>query len=280
MSTLYIVATPIGNLKDLSHRAQETLKQVDWIAAEDTRTSKVLLDQYGIESKLIAYHAHNEAAASEGLIQKLQAGQSIALISDAGTPTIQDPGYHLVHKARLAGIPVIPIPGPSALIAALSVSGLSLEQGFRFVGFLPAKASGREKVLNTLSTERIPLIFYEAPHRIAECLQSIKTCFGGQREVLIARELTKKFEQTVMTTLDQSLQWITDNTIPCRGEFVVVVAGEKAPVVDVADTQTEAWLQELLAVMPLKQAVQIIATVTQLPKNQIYEQALILKKQT
>lgn len=279
MSTLYIVATPIGNLKDLSHRAQETLKQVDWIAAEDTRTSKILLDHYGIENKLIAYHVHNEAGASEGLIQKLQAGQSIALISDAGTPTIQDPGYHLVHKARLAGIQVVPIPGPSAVIAALSVSGFSLEAGFRFVGFLPAKSSGREKLLTTLSTELIPLIFYEAPHRIVDCLQSMKACFGGQREVFIARELTKKFEQTVMTNLDQALQLISDNTIPCKGEFVVVVVGAVESLVDVSDTHTEAWLNELLPVMPLKQAVQIIATVTQLPKNQIYEQALILKKQ-
>jgi 16S rRNA (cytidine1402-2'-O)-methyltransferase len=221
---LYIVATPIGNLADLSPRAQEVLRKVDAICAEDTRHSKQLLAHFGIERPLLALHDHNEEALAQRIVARLLEGESLALVSDAGTPLVSDPGYRLVRAARAAGIKVSPVPGPSAVIAALSVAGLPSDR-FAFEGFLPAKASARRDRLARLAGEPRTLVFYESSHRIAESLLDLRDAFGEERPAVLARELTKLFETVLDGTLGQLLMRVESDADQRKGEFVVMVQG-------------------------------------------------------
>lgn len=272
-SELYIVATPIGNLQDISQRAISILKTVDWIAAEDTRHSQKLLTPLGIQCPLLSYHAHNEQKVAVHLLQKLKNGLSGAIISDAGTPLISDPGFEIVRLAHQNTIPVVPIPGPCAFIAALSALGFNTQR-FAFEGFLPSKSLARQKVLEELQNSAYTLIFYEAPHRIRECLHDMHTIFGGQREIGIARELTKQFEQIKRGSLSSILSQVEQLALKPKGEWVIVLQAEPPkPNVHVL----EPLLLELLEWMPLKKAVGIVARESKFPKNQVYELALSLK---
>ena len=220
--TLYLVATPIGNLDDITYRAVKVLSSVDLIAAEDTRKTKILLDHYAISKPMMSYFSYNERQRTPQLIERLQQGQSIALVSDAGTPGVSDPAYHIVRAALESGIPIIPIPGPSAFVSALIVSGLPTDR-FVFEGFLPVK-KGRRTKLGILSTESRTMIFYESPHRILKTLEEIRSTFG-ERNVVVARELTKKFEEIVRGPISSVLASLTSK--PTRGEYVLVVEGFK-----------------------------------------------------
>ena len=228
VGSLYVVATPIGNLDDISARALKVLRDVSLIAAEDTRHSLRLMQHFGISTPLGACHEHNERDEGSRFIQRLLAGEDVALISDAGTPLISDPGYHLVRQARAAGIPVVPVPGACALIAALSAAGLPSDR-FIFEGFLPAKAVGRRTRLERLKEEPRTLIFYEAPHRILECLQDMELVFGPDRPALLARELTKTFETLKGLPLAELREFVESDSNQQRGECVVLVAGWTAP---------------------------------------------------
>ena len=272
---LYIVATPIGNLGDLSARAQQTLSQSDVIVAEDTRHSRRLLQHFGINTPLLAMHEHNERDVSGRLIGQLRDGQTIAVISDAGTPLISDPGFHLVREAHAAGIKVCPIPGPSAALAALAAAGLPSDR-FVFEGFLPSKREARRIRLQALAQEPRTMIFYEAPHRIAECLDEAARVFGGEREACIARELTKLHETIRKDTLAALAHWVNTDTEQQQGEIVFIVSG--APQAEqVDDTALLKILQPLLMALPLKQAVALTTEITGGNKNAIYTRALQLK---
>jgi 16S rRNA (cytidine1402-2'-O)-methyltransferase len=273
---LYIVATPIGHLGDLSFRAQEILKQVAVIACEDTRHSRKLCQHYGITTKLISYHEHNERDRVQTILTWLKQGKDVALISDAGTPLISDPGYHLVRAVRLASFRVIPIPGASALVAALSASGIA-SQRFRFEGFLPVKLGDRQKRLQRLSNETITIVFYEAPHRIVNTLSDFTLFFGKAREMVVARELTKIHESISMMTCGEAYEYFQSHPQACRGEFVLLVTGAVAQNISGEDDLRNI-LTILLEEVPLKIAVKIAARLTHLPKNKIYEIALHLKK--
>jgi len=273
MGKLYVVATPIGNLTDISQRAQEILSQVTWVAAEDTRHSSVLLQHLGIKTPLVSYHDHNERDKAEDLIATIVAGENGALISDAGTPLISDPGFHLVHKAHQAGIQVIPIPGACAAIAALSASGLPSAK-FLFEGFLPAK-SGRHKRLEALKSAPFTVIFYEAPHRIVTLLEECIDVFGGERQACIAKEITKKFETIYSANLASILARLNNGEIPQKGEFVFMVAPDESKTESLEDvTEQRRVLKILLAELPVKQAVKIAVQLTGHPKNALYELAL------
>ena len=274
--TLYIVATPIGNLKDLSQRAIETLEQVDWIAAEDTRHSQRLLQHLGIKKPLTALHDHNEQQKREFLHQKLQAGEQGALISDAGTPLISDPGYHLVHLLRKEGVRVVPIPGPSAIITALSAAGLPTDR-FTFEGFLPAKSQKRLQTLQALKTEPRTLVFYESPHRLLESLQAFSEVFSGDRPMVVARELTKQFEQFVSGSVQEVLNYFSAHPDKVRGEFVIMLQG--APKVEKAVASGEGLIRLLLEQgLPVKQVAQIVSAYLGLKKNAVYQQVLAFKQ--
>lgn len=274
--TLYIVATPLGNLNDMSKRAQEILQSVNCIAAEDTRHSLPLLHFFSIKTPLLSFHDHNEKSRTVQLLNRLQLGESIALISDAGTPLISDPGYQLVHAAREAGITVVPIPGPCALIAALSASGLPTDR-FVFEGFLPHKGKNRSDRLSLLSQEERTLIFYEAPHRLLAFLQELREHFGDSRAAVIARELTKHFETILSGTLVELHEKVTHDANQTKGEMVVLVAGFK-PQAEHAETKSFATLMILLEALPLKQAVDLAAKITGAKKNDLYKVALLHKK--
>ncbi len=271
--TLYVVATPIGNLGDMTARAIVVLQQVDLIAAEDTRHSGPLLQHFGITTPCIACHDHNEREIAAGLVARIMAGESIALISDAGTPLISDPGYHLVRAAREASVPVVPIPGASAMIAALSVSGLPSDR-FSFEGFLPAKSSARRQRLQALADEGGTLIFYESTHRIEESLADMAEVFGLERYVVIAREITKRFETVHGDTLENLIAWIAADANQTKGEFVVMVHGAAAPETRVVDAETERVLRLLLEELPVKQAAALAAKITGAKKNALYQFAL------
>ncbi len=273
---LYIVATPLGNLQDITLRALEILKNVDLIAAEDTRHSRVLLQHYGITTSLIALHEHNERAQSETLLVRIEKGESIALISDAGTPLISDPGYHLVCMAREKNIKVIPIPGPSAIIAALSVAGLPTDH-FTFAGFLSAKDATRQKQLDALKDVAHTLIFYEAPHRILTTIKIMLKVFGHARQAVIARELTKTFETIHADSLENLSLWLENDANQQRGEMVILVQGAE-PQIDEMMTEAIRITQILLRELPLKQAVKLAAEISGAKKNLLYEQALQLEK--
>lgn len=271
--TLYIVATPLGNLEDMSPRAREVLSRVDLVAAEDTRHTGALLRHFGVATPLIALHEHNEREQTERLIGLLRQGRSLALASDAGTPLVSDPGFPLVRAARAAGITVSPIPGPSAVIAALSVAGLPSDR-FAFEGFPPAKAAARAAFFEALARETRTLIFYESPHRLSESLAAMREAFGPEREAVLARELTKKFEQVHAAPLGALVEWVAADENRRRGEFVILVHGAEAVAEAAADV--DRVLQALLRRLPLKEAVATAAEITGLKKNALYTRALSL----
>lgn len=273
---LYIVATPIGNLGDISRRAIEVLQQVDSIAAEDTRHSRKLLAHFGITTPLSSLHDHNERAVSARLLERLRAGESIALISDAGTPLISDPGFYLVREARAAGFRVVPVPGASALISALSVAGLPTDR-FVFEGFLPPRQAARLARLKALRSEPRTLVFYESGHRILACLEDMQAVFGPEREAVIARELTKAFETVRAGSLAQLAHWVAADTDQQRGEFVLVVKGGEAPAGDTLTPDAERLLALLLEELPLKQATKLAARITGINKRLLYDLAVTLK---
>lgn len=274
MSELYVVATPIGNLGDISQRALDILARVDLIAAEDTRHSRKLLSHFHIDTPLCSYHRHNERDRTESLLEHLAAGKSLALISDAGTPLISDPGSYLVEAALARQFKVIPIPGPSALIAALSVSGLASEK-FAFEGFLPAKSSGRRRALQQLKDETRTLIFYEAPHRILDTITDMAQIMGEQRRAVIAREITKTYETLHADCLENIRLWIQADENQQRGEIVVLVQGAQPRQVSEGLDKDEV-LKILLAELPLKQAAGLAARITGGKKNELYTRALEL----
>lgn len=267
--TLYVVATPIGNLDDLGFRAVRVLKEVDLIACEDTRHTRLLLQRHGIATPLISYHEHNEAERAPELLRRLQAGASIALVSDAGTPVLSDPGYTLVRQAIAAAIPVVPIPGPSAITAALSVAGLPTDR-FVFLGFLPRRAGERRRALEEVATVPWTLVLFEAPHRIAATLRDLQATLGD-RQIAVVRELTKKFEEVLRGTAAEVLEHL--QRIPPRGELTMIVAG--ATAASQAPGDPAARLRALLSSgTPAKEAVRQVARSHGLPRRTVYEIAL------
>lgn len=276
--SLYIVATPIGNMGDMTERAQKTLMEVDVIAVEDTRRSGQLLRNFEISTPMTAVHEHNERQICDSLLSRIENGENIALISDAGTPLLSDPGYFLVNQARARNIQVVPIPGVSAVITALSVAGLPTDR-FVFEGFLPAKSAARQQKLEKLKDDTRTVIFYEAPHRIVEMLKDCQLVFGGQRKVVLARELTKTFETVHGDVLDELIPWVEADENQRKGEFVVLVQGAEAREESGIDAEAERILLILLKDLPVKQAAALAATITGLKKNALYQFALGLKDQ-
>ncbi len=273
---LYVVATPIGNLADISARALAVLAQVDLVAAEDTRTTGHLLAHHGIAAKLVALHEHNEMQRAAELIARIKAGKTIALVSDAGTPGISDPGALLVARAIEAGVTVCPIPGANAAIAALSAAGLVMPH-FLFYGFLPARSAARRTALEALRELPYALVFYEAPHRVTECVAALAAVLGGEREIVIARELTKLFESIHRCRLDQAGAWLAADANRQRGEFVLIVSGAQAEMQEGLPAEAERVLHLLLAELPLKQAVALAAAITGARKNDLYARALAVR---
>lgn len=270
--TLYIVATPIGNLDDITLRAINTLKSVDLIAAEDTRHSGLLLQHLGIKAKLFALHDHNEQEKAQVLIEKLKSGLSIALISDAGTPLINDPGYHLVKACRENNINVVPIPGACAAIAALSASGLPSDK-FSYEGFLPAKTKARQDYLTTLLDEPRTMIFYESTHRLLDTLQDMQTIWGSDKQIVLAKELTKTWETIVNFSILDLINWLQEDSNRQKGEFVLIVEGNNKTA-DAIDPKAINTLKLLLKELPLKKAAAITAEIYGLKKNQLYQLGL------
>ncbi|PPC95884.1 16S rRNA (cytidine(1402)-2'-O)-methyltransferase [Methylotenera mobilis] len=276
---LYVVATPIGNLQDITLRALDTLKAVDAIAAEDTRHTSGLLSYFGISKKLIAVHEHNEHQSAEKLLSQLNAGESIALVTDAGTPGISDPGAVVVDLVRKAGVKVVPVPGVSAVIAALSASGI-VQNGFMFHGFLPASGAARRKVLETLKTQTVTLVIYEAPHRIVDSIADMCAVLGGERRITFARELTKTFETIYSCNLSDAVAWLEADTNQQRGEFVLLIEAAALKDAEEMPEETVRILKLLLAELPLKQAVKLATEITHEKKNVLYEFALQLKQES
>jgi 16S rRNA (cytidine1402-2'-O)-methyltransferase len=280
LSTLYVVATPIGNAGDITLRAVNVLALADAIACEDTRNTAQLLQRYGLHKELIAAHEHNEREAAEKLIARLQAGQRIALVSDAGTPAVSDPGARIVDAIRNAGLRVMPLPGPSAAVSALAASGL-VNDRFFFAGFLPAKNKQRETALMELKSVAATLVFYEAPHRILETVDSLAATFDAGRQVVFARELTKLFEEIHRCPLGEARAWLEADANRQKGEFVILVEGATAGADgDDAEAEAERILSILLAECPVKQAAALAAQITGKKKNALYERALQIKGQS
>ncbi len=269
---LYVVATPIGNLGDMVPRAVEVLQSVDLIAAEDTRHSSRLLSHFNIQTPAVAYHDHTDEKQVQKLIDRMLQGESIALISDAGTPIVSDPGYRLVRMARQAGIKVIPIPGACALIAALSASGLPSDR-FTFEGFLPAKTGQRINRLQLLATEERTMIFYEAPHRIEASIKDFSEVFGGDREAVMAREITKTFETIYGGPLDQLLEFVSSDHNQRRGEIVLMVRGAPARS-EQLDAEAQRVMMILWESLSIKQASVLAAEITGVKKKVLYQWAL------
>ncbi len=264
---LYVVSTPIGNLEDITYRAVRILKEVNWIACEDTRTTRRLLSHYGITTTTISYHDHNETERAADLIEQLQQGETGALVSDAGTPLLSDPGYRIVHAAAAAGVHIEALPGPSALLAALVVSGLPTDQ-FHFGGFLPAKQGQRRRLLESLADEPATLIFYEAPHRIEETLGDIATVMGG-RDVVVARELTKMYEEVLRGTAGEIAKSLTDRDA-IRGEFVILIG--KALTPEVNDVPIEEVIEVLIGTgVGRMEAMKTVARERGLSKREVYK---------
>ena len=271
-----MVATPIGNLDDLSQRAIDSLAGADAIAAEDTRVTARLLEHHHVRGKLVAVHEHNERRAADWIVEELARGRNIALVTDAGTPGVSDPGATVVAKVRAAGFRVVPIPGPNAAVTALSAAGI--EDGpFLFAGFLPVKAGARRKALGALNRIRHTLVLYEAPHRIVECVEDMAATLGSDRALVIARELTKMFEQIHRCRLGDAATWLRSDADRQRGEFVLLVeaaaVGDEEAVVD-----WERTLATLLAELPLAQAVKLACRLTGAKKNAVYERALQISR--
>jgi len=268
-SGLYVVATPIGNLEDISYRAVRVLSEVDLIAAEDTRHSRVLLAHYNITTSMQAFHEHNEAQLVDSMLGRIADGEAIALISDAGTPLVSDPGFHLVRAARDAGLPVYSVPGPSAVTAALSVAGLPPDR-FAFEGFLPSKGAARKKKLQTLCYETRTLVFFESSHRIQAAIADMTEVFGEQRVVAVCRELTKKFETVLRAPLTDMKMELANDANQCRGEFVVVVDGH-AGSEDKALLAAHEMASALMEFLPASQAARVAAQLNVVPRRKVYE---------
>ncbi len=273
--TLYVVATPIGNLEDLTPRARQTLAAVSLIAAEDTRHTGRLLMHIGCKTRLMALHDHNEEKVVGNVIKVLLGGDSVALVSDAGTPLVSDPGFRLVREAHANDVVVSPIPGASAVTAALSAAGIATDR-FCFEGFLPAKQAARRDVLEHLATEQRTLVFYESVHRIEESIADMAAAFGDERPAFVGRELTKMHEQCVQETLADLSERIKSGEITGKGEFVLVVAGSKAP--SESPLEVDRLLRALLPHMAAKDAAKVAAEATGLKRNALYERVLQLKQ--
>jgi 16S rRNA (cytidine1402-2'-O)-methyltransferase len=269
-----VVATPIGNLEDISSRALDSLARADAIAAEDTRVTARLLEHHRLQGKLVAVHEHNERRAADWIVEELARGRNIALVTDAGTPAVSDPGATVVAKARAAGFKVVPVPGPNAAVTALSAAGIA-DGPFLFAGFLPAKPGARRKALEALSVLPYTLVLYEAPHRVVECVQDMATTLGTERIVLIARELTKMFEQLHRCSLGEAAAWLEADPDRRRGEFVLIAEG--AAVRDRGvKLDWERVLTTLLAELPLAHAVRLACKLTGAKKKAVYARALEL----
>ncbi|MDO6581970.1 16S rRNA (cytidine(1402)-2'-O)-methyltransferase [Photobacterium sp. 2_MG-2023] len=272
VATLYIVPTPIGNLADITHRALDVLANVDLIAAEDTRHTSRLLSHFAISTRTFALHDHNEQQKADVLIEKLRQGSSIALVSDAGTPLISDPGYHLVTRCRQAGVKVVPLPGACAVITALSASGLPSDR-FSFEGFLPAKSKGRQDTFRLLIEDPRTLIFYESPHRILDSLADMQAVLGPDRHVVLARELTKTFETIHGVPLGELIPWLGEDSNRIRGEMVLLVAGHRADK-DALPAEALRTVKILVAELPLKKAAAMAAEIHGVKKNALYKWGL------
>ena len=273
-NALYVVATPIGNLGDITLRALETLRAADLIACEDTRHARHLLDHHGIRAATLSVHEHNEATAATKLIDALSSGKRVALISDAGTPGISDPGARACAAVRAAGFRVVPLPGPSAAITALSAAGLA-DARFLFAGFLPPKPTARRHEIEALKSVPAALVIYEAPHRIEETIVDLAALLEPERTLVVARELTKLFEQIAVMPLTEGPAWLAADENRKRGEFVLVVSAP--PPNEGLDAETERVLKTLLAELPVKQAAKLAAEITGTAKNALYQRALQLK---
>ncbi|MFP8967122.1 16S rRNA (cytidine(1402)-2'-O)-methyltransferase [Pokkaliibacter sp. CJK22405] len=271
--TLYIVATPIGNLDDITPRALEVLAKVDVIAAEDTRHSQKLLSHFNIRTPLVPVHDHNERQQAEGIVQRLAEGKSVALISDAGTPLISDPGYHLVREVRQAGFRVSPLPGPCAVVTALCAAGLPTDR-FVFEGFLPAKAQARIQTLQFLSKEPRTVVFYESPHRILATLEAMVEVLGSERQLVMAREITKTFETFLQGTLPEVLDLVRNDPNQQKGEIVLMLQGAPAAAGDDLDAAAEQTMRTLMDVLPISQAAATAAKLTGLNRKVLYQWAL------
>jgi 16S rRNA (cytidine1402-2'-O)-methyltransferase len=274
-SALYVVGTPIGNLGDITLRALETLRGADLVACEDTRHARQLLDHHGIKAQTLALHQHNENEAAEKLVAQRGAGRRVALLTDAGTPGVSDPGARAVAAVRAAGFRVIPIPGPNAAVTALSAAGLS-DPRFLFVGFLPAKVGARRTAIAELAAVAATLVFYEAPHRVRETVADLVELLDGARTIVFARELTKLFEQVASMPLADAPAWLAADANRERGEFVLLVSAP--PPREGMDAEAERVLAALLAELPVKQAAKLAAEITGQPKNALYARALELKR--
>jgi 16S rRNA (cytidine1402-2'-O)-methyltransferase len=274
-SGLYVVATPIGNLGDLSARAVQVLQGVDLIAAEDTRHSQRLLQHYAIATPLMAYHDHSDERSVRKITDCIGGGGSVALVSDAGTPLISDPGYRLVRAMQDAGFAVHPIPGPCAAVAALSASGLATDR-FLFEGFLPARAGARDRRLASLAGATATLVFYEAPHRVLDCLEAMVVAFGPGREAVLAREVTKAFETIRRGSLEELAAFVAADSNQRKGEIVLLVAGVREQATEVT-AEVAALLQRLARELPAKTAAAVVADLTGLRKKQLYDFLLALK---
>lgn len=277
-ATLFVVATPIGNLEDMTYRAVRVLREADLIAAEDTRHARKLLDHYGIDRPLLSLHEHNEEQRVEQLLGRLERGETVALISDAGTPLISDPGFQLVRAARRRDAVVSPVPGASSVTAALSVAGLPTDR-FVYEGFLPAKPAGRRRRLEALRTETRTLVLLESSHRIRQALADLVTVFGEDREAALARELTKRFETVRTAALGDLAEWLQVDANQCKGEFVIVVAGAPAEVNRAEDAEVDRILALLAAELPVKQAAGLAAGITGAPRNRLYQRAIELTRE-
>lgn len=272
---LYIVATPIGNLSDITIRAVEILKKVDAVLAEDTRHTKKLFDHYEIDSPLVAFHEHNENEKVDYILAQIGSGKSLALVSDAGTPLISDPGYNLVLEAKKNGISVVPIPGPSALIAALSSSGIECNN-FTFFGFLPSKQSARLRLLKTKKSLNETIIFYESPKRILAALMDMLEVFGEKRQVCLAKEITKSFETILNDNLVNLIEYLTSDSSHQKGEFVIIISPVNKVDLDEAQVQLEKILPILCAEMGASQAAKLAAKITGIDKKHCYKRAINL----
>lgn len=272
-AVLYIVATPIGNLADMVPRAVEVLQSADLVAAEDTRHSQRLFSHFSIDTPLVAYHDYSDDQRTSKILERLEQGQVVALISDAGTPLISDPGYRLVREARERGFAVVPIPGPCAFVAALSAAGLPSDR-FTFEGFLPAKPLAREKALQALVGETRTIVFYEAPHRVLDTLEAMRQIFGDVREAVIARELTKAFETIRLLPLVELVEWVRADSNQQRGEIVLLVRGADASKAAELDAESERVMKLLLAELPPKRAAAVAAEITGVNKKLLYNWSL------
>jgi 16S rRNA (cytidine1402-2'-O)-methyltransferase len=278
VAALYVVATPIGNLEDISQRALRTLSEVELIAAEDTRMTARLLDRHGVRTRMLSLHEHNEAKRSDEVIALLDEGRSVALVSDAGTPAISDPGAVLAGRVRAAGHRIVPIPGPSALTAALSVAGME-GTAFHFAGFLPEKSTGRRKAIAALSGLDCTLAFYEAPHRVQACVRDLAAELQ-ERDIVIARELTKMFESVHRCALSHAAAWLEADSDRQRGEFVLLVSGAPAKAeTETTSVDADKLLKTLMAELPLAQSVKLACAITGLKRGVLYPRALELSGQ-